>query len=664
MSYNYKALDHSDPQIRVLTLSPSEDLSADIHVFLETISFSRSQQDVPSYEALSYTWGSRTERKTIYLDDTPFEVTSNLDTALRYLRHASAPRVLWIDAICIDQNDIPERNHQVGQMSRTYSSASKVLIWLGGPDEVVEVAMKAINMIYTMKAIYSLSSKGAWNHDQRRAKIVKEMSSTLIPSYLDHGIPRGETLKHMIPGVLQMLQKPWWHRIWVIQELVLAANDPLVGCGTTWITWAAVDNVLNDIMMHMTKSDSSKVYKKDSSVISNLHSGVSLILLREQWREDEGKGADHSILKMVNKTRGYDTTEERDQIFAILGLVSDSEKAMASFSPDYELTTSEVYQKTMKTIFTSCGNLDFLGYIEADRRLDLPSWCADFSKKAYTERYNTASASTEYDRNAQTEIMDIAHYPKTGILKVAGTIIGKVGWCQRIYSGGLWGGKEGKEKETDPAHKSRKISSNDLVVEVMNKILSLTLLVYNALKLRCGEEEAVRRIAAGEVWRVLCNGEMIDAFVKQACFLFNIYIDGDDLPQDRLDLPQTYEAMERLARGAVPSWSEILHRHGIHLPNLDPIPDEMKVVVVATVRYLASLTMGNCLLFTGSNYFAHANNHVQQGDFLCSLFGCRDPVVLRPLGENTCQFVSTTYCGDKIDTADLDQFERVDFFLK
>jgi hypothetical protein len=85
------------------------------------------------YEALSYTWGTKEKTKQIILNGERFMVTENLHSALHYLRFKNEDRILWIDAICIDQSHIAERNHQVGHMASIYRDADRVLFWLGEP---------------------------------------------------------------------------------------------------------------------------------------------------------------------------------------------------------------------------------------------------------------------------------------------------------------------------------------------------------------------------------------------------------------------------------------------------------------------------------------------------------------------------------------------------
>ena len=104
------------------------EIGTEVQVQLETVPLGRSYK----HEALSYTWGSQQESRTITLNGRPgFPVTRNLYNALRRLRKKSTSRRLWIDAICINQRDSLEKSRQINLMGRIYSQAAIVRIWLG-----------------------------------------------------------------------------------------------------------------------------------------------------------------------------------------------------------------------------------------------------------------------------------------------------------------------------------------------------------------------------------------------------------------------------------------------------------------------------------------------------------------------------------------------------
>jgi hypothetical protein len=123
----YQPLDSSSRQIRLLQLLPFQNIWGAppqwyelAHIQCKLIYANLDAS--PEYEALSYTWGSSGSDVKIEVDGQVISVRPNLAYALAALRD-SEPRILWVDALCIDQHNIEERNHQVGQMGEIYRQA-------------------------------------------------------------------------------------------------------------------------------------------------------------------------------------------------------------------------------------------------------------------------------------------------------------------------------------------------------------------------------------------------------------------------------------------------------------------------------------------------------------------------------------------------------------
>ncbi|KAF2248365.1 HET-domain-containing protein, partial [Trematosphaeria pertusa] len=127
--HRYKPLEESSQEIRLLSVSiPSETHPEKIVCTSRTVSL----QDNPYYWALSYVWGGWENPHTIVLDRRTFQVTRNLGEALHQLcQHEESAGSLWIDAICINQEDNTEKSWQVAMMGRIYTQAYAVHAWLG-----------------------------------------------------------------------------------------------------------------------------------------------------------------------------------------------------------------------------------------------------------------------------------------------------------------------------------------------------------------------------------------------------------------------------------------------------------------------------------------------------------------------------------------------------
>lgn len=143
--YRYKSL-LPGKHIRLLFLYPTEDFQASITCSLLQLSLDNFNPNLYPYEALSYTWGVRNREHEVICDGHKIFVTRNCHTALKYLRLPSQTRILWVDAICINQLSISERNHQVKLMGDVYKLARKVLIWPGEGDQTSARSLRQVHL--------------------------------------------------------------------------------------------------------------------------------------------------------------------------------------------------------------------------------------------------------------------------------------------------------------------------------------------------------------------------------------------------------------------------------------------------------------------------------------------------------------------------------------
>jgi hypothetical protein len=144
--YRYEPLSKEKDEIRLVTVLPSSYGSSPIQCTLSTASIN----DRPEYIALSYTWGASSRKEEILCGNAVISVTDNLSDALLEIRNrcsSSGPVTMWIDAICIDQETVDERNHQVRLMRRVYAQAMKVYVWLGRGGRSVYYAMDLAHIL-------------------------------------------------------------------------------------------------------------------------------------------------------------------------------------------------------------------------------------------------------------------------------------------------------------------------------------------------------------------------------------------------------------------------------------------------------------------------------------------------------------------------------------
>lgn len=165
--------------IRLLRLLPHHNESAPLHCQLFDYPMVESGERSHMYEALSYVWGSSKKPRSLVIDGRSMSITANLHEVLLRLRDKVIERILWIDAICIDQSNIEERGDQIQNMAEIYCKANRVIVWLGENANDSDQALKAIR-----SAADEESPKSPNNDKHRQA-------------------------------ILAILERPWFRRIWV-----------------------------------------------------------------------------------------------------------------------------------------------------------------------------------------------------------------------------------------------------------------------------------------------------------------------------------------------------------------------------------------------------------------------------------------------------------------
>jgi hypothetical protein len=172
------------------------------------------------YTAISYTWGKEMSLSNLTVNGYRLEVTKNLEIALRHLRLIDDTKTLWIDALCIDQNNILERNQQVQLMAQLYATATETIIWLG-----------------------PAADGSDWVLDKMISGEVEDNDAFAF-SY----------------RLLQLLSRPWWTRVWVIQEVVFS-RAAIIRCGDRSIAFDIFANRLTQLHQRFSEELESHYHR-------------------------------------------------------------------------------------------------------------------------------------------------------------------------------------------------------------------------------------------------------------------------------------------------------------------------------------------------------------------------------------------------------------------
>ncbi|KAI9746007.1 MAG: hypothetical protein M1818_000688 [Claussenomyces sp. TS43310] len=274
----------------------------------------------PAYEALSYEWGPSEHDESIYVNDALHRVRRNLYDALISLRNKASDRLLWIDALCINQANVPERNHQVQLMGTIYSQARDVLVWLGLPSNDSDVAIRYMRNITHRQVV-----RGSVNQNPGPQK--------------EHGA--------QLDAVAAFCNSSYWHRMWIVQEIQLAQNI-IIHLGEASISWDAFARAL--------KSIEGAASVKHSDAVKQIQGSMAVKLV--EYRQSKERALKHWLI-----TCRYSLCmDARDKIYALLGLAEDCTGLLA---PDYSKSLSQVYRDVIKAYMRNgVGDFDVVALSE------------------------------------------------------------------------------------------------------------------------------------------------------------------------------------------------------------------------------------------------------------------------------------------------------------
>ena len=354
--YKYTSLSSESRQIRLVTLRPGT-WADEIHCYIEIVSFDGH----PPYDALSYVWGADQGQKAILLDNGRFDVTKNLWLALRRLRDLSVNRVLWIDAICIDQTNLREKSHQVAFMGEIYSSCRNTIIWLGGDLDTTEAGSRSIiasracemlTLLGTDKHLNELPCFSAGN--DQRTEIAEE--------YIAH-----------FDALREFVDIPWWKRIWVIQEMVLPRNLQFRYASEEF-AYDTLRIVVQGLQKHGTTCCKQYRYTLRASAfdpILTLQERIEpMVSIRETWTYQKPMTLSH----LRRHFSASQATNKCDLFYALLGLVT-SWGSHDKLEPNYGVTLKDAITQA---VFRCISEEEGLGFLLGERIFraeePMPSW--------------------------------------------------------------------------------------------------------------------------------------------------------------------------------------------------------------------------------------------------------------------------------------------------
>ncbi|KAN0091701.1 Heterokaryon incompatibility protein (HET) domain containing protein [Hyaloscypha variabilis] len=318
--------------------------------------------------------GMHAKKKPICADGKVFEATANLESALRHIRKADVAEVLWVDAVCINQEDTVEQNQQVHLMKSIYSEAHAVLIWLGDGDEHSDTLFEIISKD-------EIPSPPDGNDDTDTNRLQEQFA---IELYRIHAM------------LSTIAKRPWWTRVWIVQECLLPEKSPIIQCGGKTLLWDDFFEALWTIQREIRHTAVSDVWSHPSVVEFYNSAGISrtefsggmplLELLHVMRFEYAEKQRPYSFSMIMHAFLGRKATVLHDYVFGFLGLVSEEKKRRITI--DYERPCWEMYRDLTKELLSGEDDeeLSVLASVSFQSSRDTghrPSWVPDFSSQVH-----------------------------------------------------------------------------------------------------------------------------------------------------------------------------------------------------------------------------------------------------------------------------------------
>ncbi|OAL44918.1 hypothetical protein IQ07DRAFT_226254 [Pyrenochaeta sp. DS3sAY3a] len=315
---------HTPRTVRLVHLLPSLDYNTPIRGRLETISLDEN----PKYDAISYTWGSPDKMDSVIIEDGVVLITANLMSVLRTLcaqRQGQTPS-LWVDAICIDQRNSLERNHQVGLIGDIFSGAQEVLLCIGPGNDHDDEAIAGLRTL-------SANCSGEMNETES----IEE---------------------HQVHNIYMLLDSEFWGRLWILQEVVLAQRATVLRGHSTFPL-----SLLEDLYRQIYKSEAPH------QILFLYELKFAPVARTILTRIEHNAGHEMDLSTLLCRFEHHKCSDPRDRVYALLGLLREH-----SIVIDYTQSFVQTFARVARYLIERENNFNVLSHARGYEYGRLSSW--------------------------------------------------------------------------------------------------------------------------------------------------------------------------------------------------------------------------------------------------------------------------------------------------
>jgi hypothetical protein len=408
-----------DREIRLIRLLPD---SFDAPIRCELFEASLDNAEL-QYQAISYAWGDAAITQCIECNGLDVDVTVSLGTALRAFRHSEDARIVWADALCINQEDPEERGRQVSMMGDVYRSASKVLVWLGvnevNDEDAIRTAFQAMEYVTRLcPRIPNATDPEACS------------TQNLVDAFVAQGVD------DVFASFEVFYNRPYWKRTWCIQELWLArevevwlgrhmVSGAVSGTFTWWLQRKVArhpDQFPRHVSAWMTTS-ATQLFRHSEGIQAK-----AVDMRSEKIAQD--------FLQLLLVFQNQQVTDKRDKIYGLLGIADACEMTRA-IEVDYNRPYEAMIQDFVKDTIRQRGDLGVLAYVDRTAQDGntpswIPRWDLGLAKASFNETVYYAGLPL-YEKMGKVEFpsgaLDVnpVWFAKQDILELPGVVFDHVG---------------------------------------------------------------------------------------------------------------------------------------------------------------------------------------------------------------------------------------------